>query len=205
MTNSSSISDRSRDQRVCVGQFAGSHGVRGLVKLRSFTGDPAAVTGYGPLFDERGERCFTVTLQGMVKDQFLVRVEGISTREQAQALNGQKLHVDRSALPEPDDEEEFYHADLIGLRLELADGSRFGTVRAVHDFGAGDVLEIGTVSGSVEMFPFTKACVPVVDVKNGRMVIDLPNVIEARGDVGSDGAEVEIRASGNDVEGEVGP
>lgn len=205
MPNKSSIPDRQHDQLVCVGQFAGSHGVRGLVKLRSFTGDPAAIIGYGPLVDERGERRFAVTLQGMIKDQFLVRVEGISTREQAQALNGLKLHVDRRVMPEPEDEDEFYHADLIGLRLELGDGTRFGTVRAVHDFGAGDLLEISTVSGNVEMLPFTRACVPVVDVRNGRLVIDLPNVIEARGDVGDDGGEVEITASSDDVEGEVGP
>ncbi|WP_207455329.1 ribosome maturation factor RimM [Azospirillum sp. SYSU D00513] len=166
--------------KVCVGQFVGSHGVRGLAKLKSFTEDPAAVASYGPLSDETGARAFRLTLQGKAKDLFLVRVEGISTREQAQALAGLLLYVDRSALPETEDEEEFYHADLIGLRAELADGTLYGTIKAVHDFGAGDVLEVRTEQGPLEMLPFTRACVPVVEVGKGRVVVDLPAVIEAR-------------------------
>ena len=166
--------------KVCVGQFAGAHGVRGLVKVKSFTEDPEAVASYGPLSDERGARRYTLTLQGTMKDLFLVRVDGIATREQAQELTGVRLYVDRSALPETEDEDEFYHADLIGLRAELADGAVYGVVKALYDFGAGDVLEIRTESGSLEMLPFTKACVPVVDVKGGRVVVDLPAVIEAR-------------------------
>lgn len=174
--------------RVCVGQFAGSHGVRGLVKLRSFTGDPAAVVTYGPLTDESGKRRFQVALQSTVKDLFLARVEGVTTREQAQELAGLRLYVDRAALPETEDEDEFYHADLIGLRAELADGTLFGTVKAVYDFGAGDVLEIRTESGALEMLPFSKACVPAVDVRGGRLTVDLPAVIEAReGDDDGDG------------------
>ncbi|WP_448202690.1 ribosome maturation factor RimM [Azospirillum sp. sgz302134] len=166
--------------KVCVGQFAGAHGVRGLVKLKSFTEDPDAVASYGPLSDERGGRLFRLSLQGTMKDLFLTRVEGISTREQAQELTGVRLYADRSALPETEDEDEFYHADLIGLRAELADGAVYGRVKALYDFGAGDVLEIRTESGSLEMLPFTRVCVPVVDVKGGRVVVDLPAVIEAR-------------------------
>ena len=185
-------SDSLMSTKVCVGQFAGSHGVRGLVKLKSFTGDPAAVASYGPLSDERGGRLFRLSLQGMAKDLFLVRVEGIATREQAQELAGVRLYVDRSALPETEDEDEFYHADLIGLRAELADGSVYGTVKALYDFGAGDVLEIRTESGSLEMLPFTRACVPVVDVKGGRVVVDLPAVIEAReGEKNAEDGEVQ--------------
>lgn len=150
--------------------------------MRSFTGDPEAVASYGPLSDERGTRVFRVSLQGTAKDLFLARVEGISTREQAQALAGVRLYLDRSALPDTEDEEEFYHADLIGLRAELADGSPYGTVKAVFDFGAGDVLEIRTESGATEMLPFTRACVPTVDVKGGRIVVDLPAVVEVRGE-----------------------
>ncbi|PWC33445.1 ribosome maturation factor RimM [Azospirillum sp. TSO35-2] len=189
-----------RSGRVCVGQFVGSHGVRGLVKLRSFTAEPADVAAYGPLSDDSGARRFTVALQGMVKDNFLAKVEGITTREQAQALAGVLLHVDRAALPENEDEDEFYHADLIGLRAELADGTLYGTVKAVYDFGAGDVLEIRIGTGALEMLPFSKACVPVVDVRGGRVVVDLPAVIEAREgqpDADGDGDE--------DDGGEVGP
>ncbi|SMH57834.1 ribosome maturation factor RimM [Azospirillum agricola] len=166
--------------KLCVGQFAGSHGVRGLVKLRSFTQDPADVVAYGALSDETGGRTFRLALQGKAKDLFLAKVEGVATREQAQALAGVRLYVDRAALPETEDEDEFYHADLIGLRAELADGGLYGTVKAIYDFGGGDVLEIRVASGALEMLPFSKACVPVVDVRGGRIVVDLPAVIEAR-------------------------
>lgn len=168
--------------KVCVGQFAGSHGVRGLVKLKSFTDDPKAVAAYGPLSDESGSRRFRVTLQGSVKDLWLARVDGIATREQAQALAGVRLFVDRSALPETEDEDEFYHADLIGLRAETADGAPFGTVLALYDFGAGDVLEIRLPDGRTELLPFTRAVVPVVDVKGGRLVVEPPDVVEVKPD-----------------------
>ncbi len=176
--------------KVCVGQFAGSHGVRGLVKLKSFTGDPAAVAAYGPLTDEGGKRVFRVSLNGTVKDLWLARVEGIATREQAQELAGVRLYVDRSVLPDTEDEDEFYHADLIGLRVETPAGEPFGTVLAVYDFGGGDVLEIRTESGATELLPFTKACVPVVDVKGGRVVVDPPAVVEAKPE-GQGGGESE--------------
>lgn len=168
--------------KVCIGQFAGSHGVRGLVKLRSFTQDPAAVAAYGPLSDESGNRRFRVTLNGQAKELWLARVEGITTREAAQALAGVRLYVDREVLPEPEDEDEFYHADLIGLTAETANGDRFGLVRAIHDFGGGDMLEIQRPDGRLEMLPFSLACVPVVDVKGGRVVVDPPTVIDAKPD-----------------------
>jgi 16S rRNA processing protein RimM len=172
--------------RVCVGQFAGAHGVRGLVKLRSFTEDPEAVASYGPLSDEDGRRRFRVALTGSAKDAFLARVEGVSTREAAEALNGLRLYVERSALPDTEDEDEFYHADLIGLRAELADGTPFGTVKAIYDFGAGDVLEIRTVAGILDLLPFTQACVPTVDVAGGRIVVSPPMAVEAKPEGGAD-------------------
>jgi len=173
--------------KVCIGQFAGSHGVRGLVKLRSFTEDPKAVAAYGPLTDDSGRRTFKVTLNGTVKDLWLARVEGIATREQAQELAGVRLYVDRAALPETEDEDEFYHADLIGLRAETTAGEPFGTVLALYDFGGGDVLEIRTEAGATELLPFTRACVPVVDVRGGRVVVDPPAVVEAKPDGAGDG------------------
>lgn len=166
--------------KVCVGQFAGSHGVRGLVKLRSFTADPADVASYGALSDEQGRRRFALALVGTAKDLFLARVDGVGDRDAAQALSGVRLFVDRAALPAPEDEEEFYHADLIGLRAERVDGTPFGRIKAVHDFGAGDVLEIQTAGGASEMLPFSRAVVPVVDVRGGRVVIDPPIEVEAR-------------------------
>lgn len=190
--------------KICVGQFAGSHGVRGLVKLRSFTAEPADIMTYGPLSDEKGTRRFTVTLQGMVKDNFLAKVDGVTSREQAQALAGVRLYVDRDALPATEDEDEFYHADLIGLRAELADGTVYGTVKAIYDFGAGDVLEVRTAGGPLEMLPFSKACVPVVDVRGGRIVVDLPAVIEAR-EGSDDEADEDEGEEGGDQSGETGP
>jgi 16S rRNA processing protein RimM len=176
--------------RICVGRFAGAHGVRGLVKLRSFTSDPAAVVTYGPLSDESGRREFRVSLLSHGKDAWLTKVDGIATREAAQALAGVDLYVDRAALPAPDDDDEFYQADLIGLRVELDDGRIFGTVRAVHDFGGGEILEIATPTGTVEMLPFTRAAVPVVDIAGGRLVADPPLAIEVREDF-EDGPEAE--------------
>ena len=186
--------------KICVGQFAGSHGVRGLVKLRRFTAEPADIMTYGPLSDEAGARRFPVTLQGMGKDNFLAKVDGVTSREQAQALAGVRLYVERDALPATEDEDEFYHADLIGLRAELADGSLYGTVKAIYDFGGGDVLEIRTAGGPLEMLPFSKACVPVVDVRGGRIVVDLPAVIEAR-----EGSEDGAEDGGEDGRGSEGP
>lgn len=175
--------------RVCVGQIVGVHGVRGLVKLKSFTADPAAVVAYGVLSDETGTRRFQVALTGQAKGLFIARIDGVSDRNGAEALSGVKLFAPRSALPEPD-EEEFYYADLIGLRAETADGGVFGVVTAVHDFGAGDILELRRADGRTAHLPFTRLVVPVVDVGGGRVVIALPDEIEVRGEL-DDAAETE--------------
>jgi len=161
--------------RVCVAQFVGSHGVHGRVKLKSFTGTPEAVFGYAPLTDEAGTRTFKLRMTGMGKDHFLAVVDGIKDRDAADALKGVRLYVERSRLPEPEDEDEFYHTDLIGLPAETAAGETFGTVKALYDFGAGDMVEIlHAGSGKTVFIPFTRACVPVVDVKGGRIVVDPP-------------------------------
>jgi len=159
--------------RVCVGLITGAHGVRGLVKVKPFTDDPAAVAAYGPLTDQSGRRRFALELLSFGKGQWLARVDGVSDRTAAEALRGTRLYVDRQALPEPD-EDEFYHADLIGLRAELTDGATLGRVRAVHDFGAGDVVEIDRPGGGSVMVPFTRAVVPIVDIAGGRIVVDPP-------------------------------
>ncbi|HYC03664.1 MAG TPA: ribosome maturation factor RimM [Azospirillaceae bacterium] len=159
--------------RVCVGQFVGAHGVHGRAKLKSFTEVPEALFEYGPLTDEKGGRTFAVKLTGMGKDHFLVEVEGLKGREAADALKGTRVYVDRSALPATD-EDEFYHADLIGLETVTEDGQPFGPILAIYDFGAGDVLEIRHVSGKTVTIPFTLACVPVVEVKAKRVVVAPP-------------------------------
>jgi len=160
--------------RICVGQIFGAHGVRGLVKLASFTEDPEAIAEYGPLTDESGERVFAVTLSGFQKTHWIAQIGGIEDRETAQALNGTRLYAEREHLPPPDDEDEFYNADLIGLRAEGPDGAVIGTVSALYNFGAGDIIEVTLESGARPLLPFDRATVPVVDVAGGRVVIDPP-------------------------------
>lgn len=162
-----------RPDLVCVGAFAGPHGVRGAVKLRSFTDDPEAIAAYGPLFDESGTRRFEIRLEGRSGGLLLARMTGVTDRNGAETLKGMRLYVPREALP-PAEEGEFYVVDLIGLAVERLDGTALGTVLAVHDFGAGELLEIGGAGGKSEMVPFTVQTVPVVDQAGGRIVLDPP-------------------------------
>ncbi|MDB5364589.1 MAG: rimM [Rhodospirillales bacterium] len=157
----------------CVGAFAGAHGVRGLVKLKSFTAEPDAIVRYRPLTDEAGGREFQVTLVSTAKDHFVVKVEGVGTREAAEALASTRVYAPRASLPAAD-EDEFYHADLIGLAAETVDGKPLGKVAALHDFGAGNVLEITIEGGKSMLIPFTRAAVPQVDPAAGRVVVDPP-------------------------------
>lgn len=165
--------------RVCVGQFAGAQGVRGLVRVKSFTADPADVAAYGPVEDERGERRFVLSIAGAAKGVVIVKVPGVDDRDAAAALAGTRLYVARDRLPPPDDD-EFYHADLIGMAVEQADGTALGRVRAMHDFGAGDVLEVAGVDGHTVMLPFTRAVVPIVDMTARRLVVEPPAEVVAR-------------------------
>jgi 16S rRNA processing protein RimM len=160
-------------RRVCVGVVAGAHGVRGALRIKSYTAEPADVARYGSLADEAGRREFKPRLIGVAKGVVLVKFAGVVDRDAAEALRGCRLYLPREALPPPDDE-EYYHADLIGLDALLGDGTRLGRVQAVHDFGAGDCLEIVRSAGPPAMVPFTRAVVPVVDLENGRLVIDPP-------------------------------
>jgi 16S rRNA processing protein RimM len=161
------------DKRICVGVIAGAHGVQGAVRIKSFTADPDDVARYGPLEDESGERRLRLRLAGSAKGVVIARINGVADRNQAEALRGLRLYLSRAALP-PTADEEYYHADLIGLEAALGDGTRLGQVRAVHDFGAGDTLEIERPAGPPAMVPFTRAIVPVVDLAAGRLVLDPP-------------------------------
>ena len=153
-------------RRILVGEIGRPHGVRGLVKLRSFTADPAAIGAYGPLTDATGERRFSLELLG----DGLARVEGVADRDAAARLTGTRLYVERDRLPPPG-EEEFYLADLIGLQAATEAGEALGRVRDVADHGAGTFL---VLEGPPErMVPFTRAAVPVVDIAAGRLVVVL--------------------------------
>jgi len=147
--------------------------VRGAVRIKSFTEEPEDVARYGPLTDETGVRRFELRLIGAAKGVVVARLSGIVDRNQAEALRGLRLYLPRSALPQTEDE-EYYHADLIGLEAVLGDGTPVGQVRAIHDFGAGDTLELARPGAPPVMVPFTRAVVPSVELAAGRLVLDPP-------------------------------
>ena len=165
--------------RVCVAQIGAAHGIRGEVRLRSFTEQPSDVTAYGALESEDGRRHFEIETLRPAKDGFVARLKGIVDRNAAERLTNLKLYIPRERLPPVEDENTFYHADLIGLAAVTPDGATLGTVRAVHNFGAGDIIEIEpTGAGEALMLPFTEAIVPTVDIANGRLVVVPPAIIE---------------------------
>jgi 16S rRNA processing protein RimM len=160
---------------VCVGRIVGACGLKGEVRIQSFTARPRDVAAYGPVRDETGRRAFTLAIVGAVKGQLIARVASIADRAAAEALKGMYLYVPRAALP-PAGEGEYYHADLIGLTAELVDGRTLGTVTAVHDYGAGASLEVSLDRRGAEpvLVPLTSRVVPVIDVVHGRLAIDPP-------------------------------
>jgi 16S rRNA processing protein RimM len=162
---------------ICVARIGAAHGVRGAVKLWTFTEDPLAVKHYGPLMTKDGARQFEVTHVREAKDHLVATLKGIATREDAERLNGLELYVARDKLPETD-EDEYYHADLIGLAAVNAADEPLGRVVAIHNFGAGDIIEIAPAKGATMLLPFTNAVVPTVDLTGGRVVIELPQEIE---------------------------
>lgn len=162
---------------VLVGVIAGAHGVRGAVRVKSFTEAPEGVAAYGPLYDETGKR-FDLRVVGATKGGVIARLAGVDDRNAAEALRGQQLYVPRSALPATE-AEEFYQADLVGLAVETVGGEALGRVRAVHNYGAGDMLEVERPGRRSLDIPFTRAAVPVVDLAGGRLVVDpLPGLLE---------------------------
>jgi 16S rRNA processing protein RimM len=155
--------------RVLLGVVAAPHGVRGLVRIKSFTDDPMKLAAYGPLSDEAGKRVYRVEALSAARGAVLARIEGVADRTAAEALRGLRLYVERNAMPDAG-EREWYEADLIGLAAVGRDGKNWGKVVAFHDFGAGSVME---VSGGA-MLPFTDEAVPEIDVEGGKVVIDPP-------------------------------
>lgn len=162
-------------RRVCLGEILGAHGLGGEVQLRAFTDRPEAIAGYGPLQDESGGRCFEILKLRLAKKGPVARLEGVEDREAADALKGVRLFVGRDRLPAAG-EDEWYHADLIGLGVEASDGTPLGSVVAVQNFGAEDLLEIKPAAGGPTwLLPFRPATVPEIDLEGGRLVIDPPD------------------------------
>lgn len=167
---------------ILLGVVTGVHGLKGEVRVKTFTENPDGLSAYGALRGPDG-RMFAVADARVVKaGEAIVRFEGVTTREQAEALKGVELHIKREALPAIDNE-EFYHADLVGLRAEDEAGRAVGLVRAIHNFGAGDVIEITREDGDNVLLPFTRRVVPLVDVAGERIVVATPEDVEERGNV----------------------
>jgi 16S rRNA processing protein RimM len=163
--------------QICVARIGAAHGVRGAVKLWTFTEDPFAVTRYGPLSTKDGARSFEVAHAREARDHLVATLKGVTTRNEAERLNGLELYIAREKLPATADD-EYYHADLIGLAAITPGGEPLGKVIAVHNFGAGDIIEIAPPAGPTMLLPFTNAVVPTVDLAGGRVLIELPDEIE---------------------------
>jgi len=184
------------ESSVLVARFGAAHGVRGEIRLWSFTADPLAVADYGPLETKDGKRQFVIAALRPNKDFLVARIEGVGDRNAAEALRNVELYLPRARLPAIDEDDTWYYADLVGLAAVAPDGAAIGTVAAVHNFGAGDMIEIATASGGKTMLlPFSEAVVPEVDVKAGRIVVVMPKEIEVR--EADEPNSVRSRESGN--------
>ena len=173
-------------KRILVGEFGRPHGVKGLLRLRSFTEAPEAIAAYGTLTDESGQRSFAVE----VLPGGLARVRGVSDRDAAARLTGVRLYVPREALP-PTEEDEFYLSDLIGLSAVGEDGAVLGRIVSVDDFGGGAFVPLRDAKGRDREIPFTRACVPVVDVAGGRCTVVPPEEIVVQPESDSEKGEGE--------------
>jgi 16S rRNA processing protein RimM len=161
-------------ERICVGRIGAAHGTRGEVKLWSFTADPMTVADYGALETKDGKRKFEIEMLRPAKDFLVARFAGIADRTAAEELRNLDLYVARERLPPPE-ADEYYHADLIGLAVVDGSGATLGSVAAIHNFGAGDLIEVKPpLGGATFMLPFTEAVVPVVDVAGGQIVVEPP-------------------------------
>jgi 16S rRNA processing protein RimM len=161
--------------RICVARIGAAHGVRGEVKLWSFTEEPAAVANYGPLETQDGTRCFEIETLRAAKDHFVARIAGVNDRDAAEKLRNIELYIPRARLPKIEEADTFYHADLVGLDAVTADGARVGTVHALHNFGAGDIIEIAPAGGGDPlMLPFNETTVPKIDVAARQIVVVPP-------------------------------
>jgi 16S rRNA processing protein RimM len=162
---------------VLLGVVIGAQGLKGEVKVKTFTQSPDKLGAYGPLHTKDG-KSFRATFLRETKDGAVVALEGVNGRTAAEALKGAELFVPRTALPK-EDADEFYHADLIGLRAEDTEGRAMGTVRALHNFGAGNVIELVRDDGDEVFLPFTREVAQQIDIEGGRIVIAAPEEVEA--------------------------
>lgn len=178
--------------RVAVGVFGAPHGVRGEIKIKSYTGDPLAIADYTPLTDQSGQRRFILKKARSLKDDLLiVTVEGVADRDAAAKLTNLELYASREYMPEAE-EDEFYYADLIGLKAIDEHDAEIGVVLTLHNFGAGDIIEIKPNTGGPSlMLPFTKKIVPSIDLEKGSLTLVMPEEIAGEEEVEEEGEEEE--------------
>lgn len=165
----------SKANKIFLGQIGAAHGIKGQVRIATHTQDPEAIGSYGPLDTDRPGLTITLTKVRLQKNVVIAHIKGIFDRTAAEQLNGVSLYIDREKLPETGDEDDFYHADLIGLDARLESGVTIGKVAAVPNFGAGDLIEVrDPQSGDTYLYPFTRAVVPHVDIAGGFLTIVVP-------------------------------
>ncbi len=165
------------EDKVCLGAIVGVHGIRGEVKVKSFSEDEKNLTHYGLLSNDKGDKSFDIKIVGHSKELLRCKIKGVEDRTTAETLIGTGLYVKRDLLP-PLKDEEFYHTDLIGLEAKNSSGEVLGRVNALYNFGAGDILEIKMADGSLEMVPFTKSFVPVINIKDGYIIVEMMHFVE---------------------------
>lgn len=186
-----------RSPRICLGVIVGAKGIGGEVRIKSFTENPEDVGAYGPVESEDGSQVWTVKVMGEAKGTVTAKLKGITDRNQAEALRGQKLFVDRAKLPAVDDG-SYYHADLVGLDVVLTTGEAMGSISAVHNFGAGDIIEVDHGNNETTMVPFSQAAIAEVNIKDGIVrVVPLQGLFDD-GDEMDEDAEKDDDAKGDD-------
>ncbi|MCH2546007.1 MAG: ribosome maturation factor RimM [Alphaproteobacteria bacterium] len=164
-----------------IGVITGAHGIRGQVKIKSFTTNPSDIALYKPLLNAEGTKRYELRIDAATKNALVATLKGVKDRNTAETLRGTEFFVAKSSLPPPDDD-EFYYEDLVGLEIRNAAGETLGKVTALQDFGAGDVIEIRHTNGTKEMYPFTLASFPEIFITEGYILADLPEIIEAKGE-----------------------
>lgn len=162
---------------ICIGKIKTAHGVKGEIKIDSYTDLPETIAEYPTLFNYDGSKQFVLNYRSLAGKYFIASIENVHNRTDSEALKGQRLYIYRDTLPSPE-EESFYHEDLFGLNAESENGTVIGTIKTIHNFGAGDIIEITLKdSTKTEMYPFTKEVVPIVDISNKKIIIAHPDII----------------------------
>ncbi len=172
------MADSINQNRICVGVVAGSHGLQGAVKIKSFMVEPSDIGAYGPLTDKNGARKFEIDLLSISEKNLIAKLSGVTDRNSSEAIKGLELFLTRDLLPKLD-KDEFYYSDLVGLSVENTEGEVIGVVGSVDNFGAGEIMEVNMKDGAVELLHISRKVVPEIDLRNKRVVIDPPSEVFA--------------------------